>query len=111
MALVGAATGGREARTRFHVLAVARGRSLLELQLETGRTHQIRVHLAAVQHPVVGDPTYGRPQPPRPPRQVLHAAHLELEHPVTHEWMAFDAPLPDDLVAFLQPWDPSVALP
>jgi 23S rRNA pseudouridine1911/1915/1917 synthase len=105
MALVGAQSGGREARTRFRVLRTARGRSLLEVTLDTGRTHQIRVHLAAVQHPVVGDPVYGRPQPPAPPRQFLHAAHLEFTHPTTGAWMTFDAPLPDDLAAFLAEWE------
>jgi 23S rRNA pseudouridine1911/1915/1917 synthase len=105
MAVVAVPAGGREARTRFRVLRTAKGRSLLELQLETGRTHQIRVHLTAVHHPVVGDPVYGRPQPPQPPRQLLHAAHLELAHPVTGEWMVFDSPLPDDLAAFLANWE------
>jgi 23S rRNA pseudouridine1911/1915/1917 synthase len=105
MAVVSVASGGRDARTRFKVLRAAKGRSLLELQLETGRTHQIRVHLAAVHHPVVGDLVYGRPQPPLPPRQFLHAAHLELAHPVTSVWMSFDAPLPDDLAAFLADWE------
>lgn len=105
MALVAEASGGREARTRFRVLREAHGRSLLELHLETGRTHQIRVHLAAVGHPVVGDPVYGRPQAPLPPRQFLHAAHLEFEHPGTGAWMAFDAPLPADLAAFLAEWE------
>jgi 23S rRNA pseudouridine1911/1915/1917 synthase len=105
MALVAEGSGGREARTRFRVLREVRGRSLLELQLETGRTHQIRVHLAAVGHPVVGDPTYGRPQAPLPPRQFLHAAHLEFEHPASGVWMAFDAPLPADLATFLGEWD------
>jgi 23S rRNA pseudouridine1911/1915/1917 synthase len=105
MALVSVAGGGREARTRFRVLREARGRSLLELQLDTGRTHQIRVHLAAVGHPVVGDPTYGGPQAPRPPRLFLHAAHLEFEHPATHARMVFDAPLPPDLAAFLADWE------
>ncbi len=105
MAVVSAPSGGREARTRFKVLHVSKGRSLLELQLETGRTHQIRVHLAAVHHPVVGDAVYGRPQPPQPPRQFLHAAHLELAHPTTGEWMTFDSPLPDDLAAFLAVWE------
>jgi 23S rRNA pseudouridine1911/1915/1917 synthase len=100
MALVSVAGGGREARTRFRVLREQKGRSLLELQLETGRTHQIRVHLAAVGHPVVGDPTYGRPRAPQPPRIFLHAAHLEFEHPATHQWMVFEAPLPADLAAF-----------
>src|SRR5262249_8339885 len=105
MALVSLEAGGREARTRFRVLQSRRGRSLLELQLETGRTHQIRVHLAAVNHPVVGDPLYGSLQPPLPPRQFLHAAHLELAHPVTGDWLIFDAPLPGDLAGFLADWD------
>jgi len=105
MAIVRAGAGGREARTRFRVLRYAKGRSLLEMQLETGRTHQIRVHLAAVRHPVVGDAVYGRPQPPQPPRQFLHAAHLELAHPVTGEWLVFDAPLPTDLAAFQAEWE------
>ena len=105
MAIVRAGAGGREARTRFRVLRYAKGRSLLEMQLETGRTHQIRVHLAAVRHPVVGDAVYGRPQPPPPPRQFLHAAHLELAHPVTGEWLVFDAPLPTDLAAFQAEWE------
>ncbi len=102
MALVTVAHGGREARTRFHTLRVMPGRSLLDVQLETGRTHQIRVHLAALHHPVVGDLTYGRPQAPMPPRQFLHAAHLEFRHPITDAWLVFDAPLPDDLAEFLQ---------
>lgn len=105
MAVVTVAGGGREARTRFRVLRALSGRSLLEVQLETGRTHQIRVHLAAVNHPVVGDPVYGRPQPPMPPRQFLHAAHLEFTHPLTGAWMVFDAPLPADLAAFLARWE------
>ncbi|HEV2458458.1 MAG TPA: RluA family pseudouridine synthase [Ktedonobacterales bacterium] len=105
MAVVAGAQGGREARTRFRVLQYAHGRSLLDVQLDTGRTHQIRVHLAAVQHPVVGDPVYGRHEPPLPPRQFLHAAHLELAHPVTGEWMVFEAPLPEDLAHFLADWE------
>jgi 23S rRNA pseudouridine1911/1915/1917 synthase len=101
MALVSEVNGGREARTRFKTLWEARGRSLLELQLETGRTHQIRVHLASVGHPVVGDIVYGRAQLPLPPRQFLHATHLEFVHPATGEWLLFDAPLPPDLTHFL----------
>jgi len=101
MALVSEINGGREARTRFKVLREIRGRSLLELQLETGRTHQIRVHLMSVGHPVVGDSVYGRAQLPLPPRQFLHATHLEFVHPVTGEWLIFDAPLPPDLADFL----------
>jgi 23S rRNA pseudouridine1911/1915/1917 synthase len=101
MGLLSVSSGGREARTRFRRLEEHGGRSLLEVQLETGRTHQIRVHLAAVHHPVVGDPVYGRAQRPLPPRQFLHAAHLEFRHPTTGEWLTFDAPLPDDLASFL----------
>ncbi len=105
MALVPVARGGREARTRFRVEREAKGRTLLDVQLETGRTHQIRVHLAAVRHPVVGDLVYGRAQAPMPPRMFLHAAHLAFTHPTTGEWVAFDAPLPDDLAAFLATWE------
>ncbi|HKV84496.1 MAG TPA: RluA family pseudouridine synthase, partial [Ktedonobacterales bacterium] len=104
MAVVSEARGGRAARTHFHVAESHRGRTLLDVRLETGRTHQIRVHLAAIHHPVVGDAVYGRPQPPQPPRQFLHAAHLELAHPRTGEWMVFDTPLPDDLESFLAEW-------
>ena len=101
MALVSEVNGGREARTRFKALRELRGRSLLGLQLETGRTHQIRVHLASVGHPVVGDSVYGRAQHPLPPRQFLHATHLEFVHPATGEWLMLDAPLPSDLADFL----------
>jgi 23S rRNA pseudouridine1911/1915/1917 synthase len=102
MALVSVAQGGREARTHYRTLRYYPGRTLLEVQLESGRTHQIRVHLAALRHPVVGDPVYGRPQTPMPPRQFLHAGHLEFRHPMTSEWMVFDAPLPNDLASFLE---------
>lgn len=101
MTLVSEANGGREARTRFQTLRFLPGRTLLEAQLETGRTHQIRVHLAALRHPVVGDTTYGRAQPPMPPRHFLHATRLEFRHPITHEWLTFEAPLPADLADFL----------
>ena len=104
MAVVSSTRGGREARTRCHLVEARRGRSLVEAQLETGRTHQIRVHFAAIHHPVVGDVAYGRQQPPQPPRQFLHAEHLELAHPATGEWMVFDAPLPEDLERFLAKW-------
>lgn len=101
MAIVSETRGGRPARTHFRTLESLPSRTLLEIQLETGRTHQIRVHLAAIHHPVVGDSTYGRAQPPKPPRQFLHAGHLEFRHPWTGEWLTFDTPLPDDLAAFL----------
>ncbi len=94
--------GGREARTLFATERVIGGRSLLRLTLVTGRTHQIRVHCAAVGHPVVGDLIYGRAQPPQPPRIFLHAAHLELAHPVTGAPLSFTSPLPPDLATFLK---------
>jgi 23S rRNA pseudouridine1911/1915/1917 synthase len=76
--------------------------SLLTCRLETGRTHQIRVHLDSVGHPVVGDDLYGpRRASPGLDRPFLHARHLEFVHPVTGERMAFDSPLPDDLRSVL----------
>lgn len=85
--------------------------SLAECRLETGRTHQIRVHAAHVGHPLVGDPVYGRPRRPSGaratpeqaaalmafPRQALHAATLGFHHPVSREWLSFESPLPPDL--------------
>lgn len=110
MALVSEANGGRPARTRFNTLRYVPSRTLLEVQLESGRTHQIRVHLAAMRHPVAGDITYGRLQQPMPPRQFLHAAHLEFRHPITGAWLTFDAPLPADLTDFLTKLEDSPAI-
>ena len=93
--------GGKPARTRYRVLHEYRTpteASTLECRLETGRTHQIRVHLAAIGHPVVGDGNYGGIRSGiNPPRPFLHAAALELEHPVSGEHLEFHSPLPDDL--------------
>jgi 23S rRNA pseudouridine1911/1915/1917 synthase len=98
-------SGGRLARTRFRTLKFAEGRTFIEIQLESGRTHQIRVHMAAIHHPIVGDHVYGTSlRPPQPPRQFLHAAHLEFAHPTSQEWLIFDAPLPADLSGFAAPW-------
>ena len=103
---------GRPARTRFRHLERWVAASLCEAELDTGRTHQIRVHAAAVGHPVVGDALYGAgrergfagPQRPwatalarRTTRQFLHAHRLAFAHPVTGQAMAFEAPLPADL--------------
>lgn len=92
---------GKPARTRFRVLREFHApveASSLECRLETGRTHQIRVHLAAIGHPVVGDGTYGGVRSGIvSPRPFLHAAALELHHPVTGEPLRFEAVLPDDL--------------
>ena len=94
---------GRPSRTRYRVLrqySTPVAASSVECRLETGRTHQIRVHLAAIGHPVVGDATYGGVRPGIScPRPFLHAARLELDHPVTGESLEFESPLPADLAA------------
>lgn len=97
-------SGSREARTHFRVLERFAHYTLLLVQLETGRTHQIRVHLKAIGHPVVGDPVYGsgRKQPDLlSQRQFLHAYQLCFTHPVTGETIELEAPLPADLEAGL----------
>jgi 23S rRNA pseudouridine1911/1915/1917 synthase len=97
--------GGRPARTRYEVRARydrPAELALLRCHLETGRTHQIRVHLASIGHPVVGDRDYGGVRAALTvPRMFLHAEHLAFDHPVTGEALAFDAPLPADLAAVL----------
>ena len=94
---------GRNAVTHYSVAEVFTSPDLVSLvtcRLETGRTHQIRVHLAAIGHPVVGDERYGGVRGRvQSPRAFLHAAHLGFEHPSTGDWMTFDAELPPDLVA------------
>ena len=96
------ALGGRPARSRYRVLATYRGFSLLDVSIETGRTHQIRVHLAAIGHPVAGDQLYGsRQAPPRLTRQFLHAYELGLRLPSTGEFKEFYSPLPEELEAVL----------
>lgn len=118
--------GGREAITHYRVVeryGVA-GKppvaALIECRLETGRTHQIRVHLAAIGHPVIGDRTYGAgfatkvallPEPARSlaagfPRQALHAYLLGFEHPVSHEEMTFESPLPADIAELAEALKP-----
>jgi 23S rRNA pseudouridine1911/1915/1917 synthase len=96
---------GREARTRYEVrrmFAVPAATALLTCRLETGRTHQIRVHLAAIGHPVVGDAAYGgRRRAIALDRPFLHAERLSFVHPVSGERLTFEAPLPDDLRAVL----------
>jgi 23S rRNA pseudouridine1911/1915/1917 synthase len=93
--------GGREARTGYEVAArYERPVEVTELtcELETGRTHQIRVHMRAIDHAVVGDVRYGGAKESFPvPRQFLHAEHLALAHPVTGDELTFDSPLPGDL--------------
>ncbi|MEE8352849.1 MAG: RluA family pseudouridine synthase [Dehalococcoidales bacterium] len=87
---------GRAARTRYRVVKYAGNHSLLEVTTETGRTHQIRVHLAAIGHPVVGDATYG-PKPAAAPRQFLHARRLGFRLPSSGEYVEFESDLPADL--------------
>lgn len=106
---------GREAVTHYRVLAQFARHAHLELALETGRTHQIRVHMQHLGHPLLGDPTYGRHNPPDPgqpvalaralaglARQALHARVLELEHPETGELLRVASPLPRDFQRVLR---------
>ncbi|MBL4940413.1 MAG: 23S rRNA pseudouridine(1911/1915/1917) synthase RluD [Colwellia sp.] len=106
---------GRPSVTHYRVMEKYRLHTRLRLRLETGRTHQIRVHMAHITHPIVGDPVYGgRPRPPKNAtpelltklrsfkRQALHAAMLSLYHPVTGELMTWHADLPDDFVELVE---------
>jgi 23S rRNA pseudouridine1911/1915/1917 synthase len=96
--------GGRHARTHYEVMThnEASDVSLLSVRLETGRTHQIRVHMASIGHPVVGDWAYGaRRRELSPPRIFLHARSLVFTHPVTGDRIDVEAPLPADLSGFL----------
>jgi len=95
---------GKPARTHYELIRDFAGSdaSLLEVRLETGRTHQIRVHMAAIGHPVVGDRTYGATREDlRPPRIFLHASRLTFSHPATDAEMTVESPLPDDLSGVL----------
>ncbi|HIW88600.1 MAG TPA: RluA family pseudouridine synthase [Candidatus Ligilactobacillus excrementipullorum] len=87
--------GGRNAVTHFTVLRRYQQYSLIKCQLETGRTHQIRVHLKYIGHPVAGDPVYGPKKTLAGPGQFLHAAELGFTHPVSGKRLTFTAPLPD----------------
>lgn len=105
--------GGRQAITHWRVRERLPGTTLLELEPETGRTHQLRVHLAALGHPIVGDPIYGRPVATRGvakdvvavlaacPRLALHAAGIGFQHPSTGRSLTIVAPCPPDLVPVL----------
>ena len=107
--------GGKTAVTHYRVLERFRAHSRIRVRLETGRTHQIRVHMAHRGYPLVGDPVYGgRLRLPRGAseelirtlrgfrRQALHAARLELAHPLSGEWMGWRSPLPVDMAALLE---------
>ena len=106
---------GKPAVTHYRVIEKFRAYTHLRLKLETGRTHQIRVHMAHIKHPLLGDQVYGgRPRLPKGAseefiaalrgfqRQALHAAQLSLFHPVTEEWMTWKAPLPQDMQDLLK---------
>jgi 23S rRNA pseudouridine1911/1915/1917 synthase len=98
---------GKRAVTHFSLVEALRRAAMVECRLETGRTHQVRVHMASIGHPLLGDPVYGRNRPEHRDvlarldfkRQALHAAHLGFIHPVTSVAMAFESKLPHDMQA------------
>ena len=98
--------GGRHSVTHYETLEAHRAATLLEIHLETGRTHQIRVHMSAIGHPCVGDPLYGSDptlaQRLGLVRQWLHAVELGFTHPTTGEYVKFSSPYPDDLALALE---------
>ena len=98
--------GGRHSVTHYDTLEAFRAGTLLEVQLETGRTHQIRVHMAAIKHPCVGDPLYGSDPNLAArlglERQWLHAVELGFTHPGTGEWVVFESGYPEDLAHALR---------
>lgn len=93
---------GQEATTHYQVLQVGGGHSLIELELTTGRTHQIRVHMAHIGHPLVGDFLYGTENHSLIPRTALHAAKLTILHPITKQTLTWKAPLPPDMTALIE---------
>jgi len=93
---------GRPAVTEWKVIAEGRGCSLLDVHILTGRTHQIRVHMRSIHHPVCGDPIYGADKGAKTPCLMLHARSLSFAHPRTHKKMTFLAPLPGDFLKGLK---------
>ena len=97
--------GGKRAVTHFSTIETLRGAALIECRLETGRTHQVRVHMASIGHPLLGDQVYGRPKPVHRSlletlgfkRQALHAARLGFIHPVTSNALSFESEMPGDM--------------
>lgn len=87
---------GEKAVTHYHVLSYGEGHSLVEFMLETGRTHQIRVHMSAIGHPLAGDDMYGGSQQ-KICRQALHCSHADFIHPVTKRLVSLESPLPKDM--------------
>ena len=92
---------GRTASTRYRTITSLPGCTYVDVRPKTGRTHQIRVHFAAIGHPVVGDATYGSPDP-RVGRQFLHASRIGFVHPATGDRVEFESTLPDDLRGLLE---------
>lgn len=90
---------GERAITHYKVLERKGNITLVSLRLETGRTHQIRVHMSSIGHPLIGDFLY-YPEDGRMKRQALHAWHLSFTHPITKEAMSFEAPIPEDMMEF-----------
>ena len=97
-----ASTRGRAARTDYRVLSSSEQASLIECRLHSGRTHQIRVHLHHLGHPVLGDKVYAPRSAKNLPRQMLHAWKLGFCHPRTGEWKNFEAPLPEDFKSAIE---------
>lgn len=97
--------GGKRAVTHYRMIEPLRDAALVECRLETGRTHQVRVHMASIGHALLGDPVYGRPKEAQRlllkrldfHRQALHAAHLGFRHPITSATLAFDSKMPADM--------------
>jgi 23S rRNA pseudouridine1911/1915/1917 synthase len=100
--------GGREAITDFRVVERLSGATVLEVSLRTGRTHQIRVHLASIGHPIIGDAVYGRSDETLG-RPALHARRLRFRHPADGTDRSYESPVPDELVAAADRLRPSVA--
>ena len=94
--------GGKDAVTHFKVIERFKDFTLIECKLETGRTHQIRVHMAFINHPVLNDPLYGVKKQTTEFGQYLHAKTLGFVHPVTNEYMEFDSELPDEFKQMLE---------
>jgi 23S rRNA pseudouridine1911/1915/1917 synthase len=99
-----ARNSGKEARTFIERLDECEEGCLVRCTLETGRTHQIRVHMASIGHPLVGDVLYGGVATPELDRQALHAYHLAFEHPITRERLAFTSEPPPDLLSGMRAW-------
>jgi len=99
-----AKNSGKTAKTHFRVMSQSDQGSLVRCILETGRTHQIRVHMATLKLALVGDSSYGGASHPLMPRQALHADLLSFDHPVTGQPLTFQSPLPADIQSLLQAW-------